>query len=562
MIIQSIIDIAEICIRKQVYDAIISPGSRNAHLTIAFARHPHINTYVIPDERSAAYIAFGMAQQSGRPAVLICTSGTAAINYYPAITEAYYQNVPLLVLTADRPQEWIDQQDGQTVRQFDLYKNHIKRSFQFPDYHQPSIDHQWYSNRMVNEAINIATTLPCGPVHINVPIREPFYPKPGERINYRDDIKIVEDFHQVRAISGELIERFTSYVQRGKVLFVAGQGTPDIVMQDTVDQCAKKFSIPLIADIISNHGHLSNAIRHHDAFLKFAGNDLQPDLMITFGRSVISKNLKLYLRQFKPREHWHICHNDFATDTYQSLTHVVGSDPTSFFRAILNIDLTITDDHYMESWKKYDEQSARLLPEVLGTEKWGEFAAVSQIMKHLPEKCILHLANSMPVRYANFINTEKDIEVFANRGTSGIDGCLSTAVGHAIKSNKLNILLTGDMAFFYDRNGLWQQHLPGNLLIIVLNNHGGGIFRLIDGPSRQPELEEFFETRNPISAANTAKDHGLQYFHCNNQKDLESFLSDLSKHQGPAILEIETDKYINQQVFQHFNLKFKEHYGA
>lgn len=561
MVIQPVVNIAAICARKNIEYAVISPGSRSALLTLAFARHPDIKTFVVYDERSAAFIAMGLAQQSQKPVALICTSGTAAINYYPAITEAFYQNIPLLVLTADRPQEWIDQQDGQTIRQFELYKNHIKHSYQLPNSYDNK-DDEWRAYRTLNEAINCSIVHPTGPVHINVPIREPFYPEKDEKIDFDSTVPIIESVSNARGDKGDtekIIQQITAFK---KILIVAGQQNPDIELINALNIATEKYNLPVIADIISNASSISNAVRHQDAFIKYQDQSLQPDLLITFGRSVISKQLKLYLRKFKPQEHWHLSYNDYPADTFQSLTKIIDINPISFFKYLNELSLSTNDSDYLYNWLSTDKIAADLINNIFSSKTFGEFEAVKTVIGSLPKNSTLHLANSMPVRYANFINLKKQVNVFSNRGTSGIDGCVGTAVGHALHSKNTNILITGDMAFFYDRNALWHQHIPDNLRIIILNNYGGGIFRLIDGPAQLPELDEYFETHQSLNAKNTASDYGLDYYICRTREELNSALPQFFEPGSAKILEIETNKNINQEVYKSFNKTIKEAYGA
>ena len=213
MILQPVVNIAEICARKGVENVVLSPGSRCAPLTIAFARHPKLTVRTVSDERAAAFIALGMAQTTGKPTVLICTSGTAALNYAPAVAEAFFLQVPLLVLTADRPPEWIDQLDGQTIRQQQVYGQHIKRSFDFPVALE-NPDAVWHTERMVSEALNEAVAYPAGPVHINVPLREPFYPADGENLQYGTEVKVIEEDAGVEAGAGNALLQACAYCGR------------------------------------------------------------------------------------------------------------------------------------------------------------------------------------------------------------------------------------------------------------------------------------------------------------------------------------------------------------
>lgn len=554
MIKAPVVNIAEICARKGVENVVLSPGSRCAPLTIAFARHPKLTVRTVSDERAAAFIALGMAQTTGRPTVLICTSGTAALNYAPAVAEAFFLQVPLLVLTADRPPEWIDQLDGQTIRQQQVYGQHIKRSFDFP----VALEHPdavWHTERMVSEALNEAVAFPAGPVHINVPLREPFYPAEGEKIVFDEQVKVIEEDHNafdLNPMQALRLEQELLYFKR--VLIVAGQGNQDPKLLHALQTFMSSTGAVAVGDIISNTQQLAGVVRHHDAVLACPDPEkmqaLQPDLLITFGKSIISKSLKLYLRQYKPKAHWHIQPAGQVADTFQSLTKIIRCTPGSFFRSMAGS--TREDAGYIKSWAGIEGKAAQFLKDFTATAPYSELTAISRVLNSLPQQSNLHLANSMAVRYANILalQPEQEVQVYANRGTSGIDGSTSTTVGCALSNKRITTLLTGDMAFFYDRNGLWHNYLPANLRIVIINNHAGGIFRLIDGPRRQPELEEFFETRQQLDARNTAQDFGLAYTACASLEELEQALpAFFAPNAGAGILEIYTDSKANAAEF-------------
>ena len=550
-------------------EVILSPGSRCAPLTLAFTRHPNIRTRTISDERSAAFIALGMAQQLKQPVVLVCTSGTAAYNYAPAIAEAYFQQIPLLVLTADRPPEWIDQLDGQTIRQQNLYGQHVKKAWQLPaDLRHP--DTGWHVNRSLNEAINLSRQFPAGPVHINIPLREPFYPAEGERWHYSETVRTIESWPPAPALTIDQWNILEAEWQGfGRKLIVGGQQTPETTLLKQLQQTARVQKIPIIADVISNLHGIENAIRLQDSFLSRSHEPemvtLQPDLLITFGKSVISKNLKLFLRKYKPKAHWHLQPAGEVADTYQTLSRIIPMEPAQFFMELNNRGIKAEEKEreqktYRQQWQALQEAGSREAEAFFRTASpWGEFHAVQECLRTLQGPYKLHLANSTAVRYANYIGlpaSKSNIEVVANRGTSGIDGSTSTAVGCALACQTPTLLLTGDLAFFYDRNALWNNYLPGNLRIMLLNNHAGGIFRLIKGPGEQPELEEYFETRQPLDARATAKEFGLQYFHCNSRESLEAALpAFLAQEGGPKLLEVETDSKLNAQILSSYKQK-------
>ncbi|MEL6536620.1 MAG: 2-succinyl-5-enolpyruvyl-6-hydroxy-3-cyclohexene-1-carboxylic-acid synthase, partial [Bacteroidota bacterium] len=531
-----------------------------------------IQTEVIDDERTAAFVGFGQALESNNAVVLVCTSGSAGYNYAPAVAEAYFQQVPLLVLTADRPPEWLDQWDGQTIRQQNLYGEHVKKGYQFPvDTYHP--DAQWQADRMVSEAINLAHAEPKGPVHINVPIREPFYPTPDQSFAPSETLKVIRketaDF-QLSDVTRNLL--FQRYQETEKVLIVAGQHVWSQPWRSSLANAGQQLEIPLIADVISNAQSLPNSIHHQDAWLpalpKKTKEELRPDLLITLGKSVISKQVKLFLREYPPQEHWHLQPHDAPTpDPFQSLTRVIPTNPATFLRELSQqSSLTMGQTAYLSLFKSLDKQADDILADFHSHSdgSFNEFQAVHHILKALPRLSDLHLANSMAVRYANFEGLGQlgqEIRVFANRGTSGIDGSNSTQRG--AYAGRLSMLLTGDMAFFYDRNAWWGAEPSDHHRIVVLNNHGGGIFRMIKGPRQLPELEYLFDTHQPLSAETMATEWGMEYHSAKNMDELEATLPDfMSEVKGSQLLEIFTDMETNTAVFDRFKQQMRETYGA
>lgn len=562
-----IFSIPSICSQLGIRNAIICPGSRSAPLTIAFTRHSGFDCKVIPDERSAAFIAMGMAQQLDEPVVLICTSGSAALNFLPAIAEAYYQQIPLIVLTADRPAEWIDQLDGQTIRQEKVYGNHVKASYSIQT-DQINQDAQWHSQRILSEAIAICNDSPKGPVHLNFPFREPLYPDYAEF--KKTDVKAIVTTKPELKLSTEqfevLMKKWNSFNRK---LIVCGQGTFSKEELEHLHELSDKFKIPVVGDIISNIHELEHGICHPDVFLgsNKAGlhESLKPDLLITFGKSVLSKHLKIMLRKYKPVDHWHIQDHAVAADTYQSLTQVIQTSQGDFIKRLAQQEDAQTFDtqkqeNYYHIWQIEERKTRRHILSCFPFEKFGEFEVIKLVLDALPENSNLHLANSMSVRYANFVglsSEKKNIRVFSNRGTSGIDGCNSTALGAAIVSNNVNLLITGDMAFFYDRNAFWHNYSVPNLKILVLNNHGGSIFKMIKGPNQQPELDEFFVTKQQLKAELLAKEFDFEYLFCDKRSKLSNYIKQFFEDDGNTkIFEIETNADENQTILEQFKADF------
>ena len=556
MVSQSVINIAEIAYQKGIKHAVISPGSRSALISLAFARHSGIKTYILKDERSGGYFALGLALAIKEPVILVCTSGTALLNLYPAITEAYYQHIPLIVLSADRPPEWIGQNDGQTINQDQVLSRHVKNSFLFPE----QVEHEdiiWHGERMINDAINLAKNYPEGPVHINIPMREPFYPNPDKEFKY-GPVKIIRSVSNHPSLNDESWDTLAEEWKRShKVLIVSGQMRKDHQLLDALSSFTDHHQVAFLADVTANM-HPLNTI-HHDLLLnnKKLWSTLQPDLLITIGNSVLSKNLKQFLRKNRPRNHWHIDRAGQAADTYKSLSHIIHSDPMSFFEEGLTwLEKDDLRSSYGKSWKNANKEIAGIVDQFMDDIEFGEQQAAWIILKSLPEQATLHISNSFPIRLFNTLGKIlPGTEVLSNRGTSGIDGCTSTMVGFSTLSVGLNILVTGDMAFLYDRNAFWNDHVGKNVRIIVLNNHGGGIFRMIEGPSALPELEQYFETNQPNDASYIAKEYGLDYLSASSRSELEGQLNEFfAPGDRSKILEIETDKVVNKHTFE----KFKE----
>jgi 2-succinyl-5-enolpyruvyl-6-hydroxy-3-cyclohexene-1-carboxylate synthase len=559
-----------------VRHAILSPGSRCAPLSIAFARHPDIQTRTLSDERSAAFVGLGMARLLKEPVVLVCTSGSAAYNYAPAVAEAYYQQIPLVVITADRPPEWIDQLDGQTIRQRAIYGRHIKGSYELPVAHaQQAEEDLWFTGRQVAEGLNLATAYPAGPVHINVPIREPFYPEADEQPDFAKEVKVIRQRVNPHHFPREDAAHFQpEWEKASKKLIICGQHVYDAPLAELISQVSERQQIPVLADVISNMHPVAGAVRHADVLLAQKDDavlaSLKPELLITFGLSVMSKNLKLFLRKYRPQRHWHIQPSGTAADTFQALTQLIHAQPLTFFQQMQKaVKVGDTQRNFFLAWQTEEKQHRHFVEKLFESghadmDQPSEFQAVQEVMRSLPDAAHLHLANSMAVRYANLIGIndyKSKVEVFANRGTSGIDGSSSTAVGTALASGELTVLLTGDLAFFYDRNAFWHNYLLPNLRIVLLNNHGGGIFRMIDGPARQPELEEYFVTRQALEAENTAHDFGMDYqkISLRSQKEvaqlreiLPCFLGRESQH--ACLLEIITDADVNTRIFRQYKM--------
>jgi 2-succinyl-5-enolpyruvyl-6-hydroxy-3-cyclohexene-1-carboxylate synthase len=547
-------DIAEICSLKGINYAVVSPGSRNAPLVIAFNRHPKIKCISIPDERVAAFFALGMAQQLQEPVALICTSGSAAVNYAPAIVEAFYQNIPLLILTSDRPEEWIDQGDGQTIQQRNIYSNYIKKSFQLKQ-DTSGDDDLWFNNRIISDAINIANFPLKGPVHINVPLKEPLYNT--EIVSIHSSPKIINQVFNNYEISEEVTIELSLHIsQQKKVLIIIGMFFPNKKFAEAIEKIAEFDNVVILAETASNissKNSLSCIDNALETFTEKEVEEFMPDLLITLGNNITSKRIKNVLRKNKPQQHWHVNETNTTIDTFASLTHTIICDPLRFVEKIV-AQIKPSNSNYKNIWHNRNNQIDILRDKFMQTIEWSDIKVFSILLPKIPNHSQIQMGNSTPVRYIQLFNSNASVGYFGNRGTSGIDGCTSTAAGASyINENIITTLITGDVAFFYDSNALWNKNINSNFKIILINNSGGNIFRIIEGPSKVEELEEFFETSQNYTAKHICKTFGIEYFESTDEetlhKELKHFFDQKNK---PALLEIFTEAKENATQLKHF----------
>ena len=544
--------LAEICARKGMKQVVLSPGSRCAPLVIAFNRHPEIECFSIVDERSAAFFALGLAQQSGKPVGLICTSGSAVLNYAPAVAEAFYQKIPLVLLTADRPNEWIDQGENQSIQQFEVFKNYIKKSYQLPTNVSTKED-LWYCDRLVSEALNNAVFPSFGPVHVNIPLREPLYTLVKAQTL---DVKIVEAAKANISVELQELESLkTIWKKAKKKLIVVGlQKHINPKIKEVLSVLNKQDDIVVLHESISNFS-AENTFGQIDPLIEVISKnklkDFVPEVIITFGNGVVSKKLKFWLRNNEVKQHWHISNNFEHWDNFQALTKVIQSDVVNFFNELKAVESSASN--YFTLWKKLEEKVKVFSSNYLKETVYSDFKVFENIMKKIPEGTNIHFGNSTPVRYANLISLPKNITVNANRGVSGIDGQVSTALGASVFNKKLTICITGDLALMYDSNAFWNNYLHPNFKVILINNNGGNIFKIIPGPGSLQEVDKYFETNNRYSAAHLCNLHDLDYLLANNEQELEEKLSlFFSKKNKASLLEIKTDGDISATILKKY----------
>lgn len=550
------------CIELGLTHVVISPGSRNAPLIIAFNQHPGIETIVIPDERSAAFYALGMAQQLGAPVGILCTSGSAPLNYYPAIAEAYYQQVPMIVFTADRPQAWVDQGDGQTIVQHEVFRNHIRYSVTIPESDSDK-DFAWLLSREVSAAFHHAKGNVKGPVHINLPFSEPLYGQVDMEVKSTDirSIDVIEPETALSAVQQAQLKEIWDRSPRKMV--ICGQLEPDDALCATLEALAEDPSVVILVENISNL--VSDKFIHCiDRTLNSIPEDEKaayaPDLLITIGGAVVSKRIKSYIRQFQPDFHWKVGFDFLFMDTYKSMTQSIPMHEAAFFKTVLNFGAD-QSSAYGKSWKEKDVQIMQLADTFFeSNETYGDIAVFDTLLKHIPQASELHMANSSVIRYCQLFDPVKGNRYRSNRGTSGIDGSTSTACGAAlITRDRWHTLISGDMSFFYDSNALWNHVLTPNLRIIMINNSGGGIFKIIPGPKSTAELGSFFVFDHEFSAEHICKAFNIGYRKASSIAEvthqLETFYD--QNDERPQLLEIFTPSGLNDAQLENYFEKVK-----
>lgn len=515
---------------------VLCPGSRNVPIAHTLSNHPAFTCYAMTDERSAGYFALGLALNSGKPVAVCCTSGTALLNLHPAVAEAFYQKVPLIVISADRPAAWIGQMDGQTLPQPDVFRTLVKKSVNLPEIHTD--EDEWFCNRLINEALLETNHHGKGPVHINVPVSEPLF---GFTTAALPGVRVITRYQGLNIYDrdyNDLIDRMNKYRKR---MIVVGQMNLIYLFEKRYTKLLYKH-FAWLTEHIGNQTVPGIPVKNFDTALyampEEQMNRMTPDLLITYGGHIVSKRLKKFLRQHPPKEHWHVSPDGEVTDLYCSLTTVIEMDPFEFLEKIAGL----LENHTLE-YPRIWEDYCKAVPEPEFA--YSEMAAVGALIKSLPEKSVLHLANSSVVRYAQLYAISPTIEVCCNRGTSGIEGSLSTAVGYAATSDKLNFAAIGDLSFFYDMNALWNVNVGSNLRILLLNNGGGEIFHTLPGLEMSEASHKFITAVHKTSAKGWAEERGFLYLRAENDGQLAETMQTFTcpeTVERPILLEVFTDK--------------------
>ena len=535
------------CRQFEIQTVVISPGSRNAPLTIGFSNHKDFETLSIVDERCAAFFALGIAQQTLKPVALVCTSGSALLNYYPAIAEAYYSQIPLVVISADRPAHLIDIGDGQTIRQENVFKNHILYSANLKEFDAKN------SVKVLSKAFSLLRQVK-GPIHINAPFNEPLY----ETIATMNDFRFIAEESDLQdTIDYENLA--SQWNSAKKKMILVGVHSPNAALEILLDKVADDPSVLVFTETTSNlyNKRFVNSIDNLIFNLtEEEFTSLQPDILLTFGGMIVSKKIKKFLRDYSPKEHWHV--NELrAFDTYQVLSKHLKIDSHSFFKHFCELVDYDNKSTYESTWTYYKQRIREKHNHYIKTAPYSDLKVFEQVLKVIPDFSEVQFSNSAIIRYSQLFEMNSTITVFCNRGTSGIDGSTSTALGAAYATQKPTTLITGDLSFFYDSNALWNNYIPTDVRIVIINNSGGGIFKIIPGPKKSTALK-YFETPHCLTAEHLCIMFGFEYSIAHNLKSLkEEVVGFYDKSDKPKVLEVFTPSDLNDLVLKEYinNLK-------
>lgn len=538
--------IGEVLYRYGITDIILSPGSRNAPLTIHFTNHQEYTCYSIVDERSAAFFALGMAQSKKKPVAICCTSGTASANYYPAIIEAFYQNIPIVVLTADRPENYVDIFDGQTIRQKNMYSNHIYGSYQLSESESEESITQNFID--LKKALNTCV-LKSGPIHINIPFSEPLYEQTDQIEISFEKLTLPEKNYN----SDKYKHLFSTWNNFSKKMILVGMQQPNSELNQLLEKLAEREDTIILTEVTSNLNSSKfypNIDRYMFPFGEETLDDYKPELLLTIGQNIVSKKIKDFLRKSKLKAHWHL-DEYWHPDTYFSLTEKIEENPVIFLKELVKVPPVASS--YSLLWKQLKDERQLRHNDFIKNLPFSDLRVIKTLDEKIPDSYNLHISNSSMIRYTQLFNFDSKNKIFCNRGASGIDGATSTAVGFAVADTHPTLLITGDIGFFYDSNALWNKYIPNTFRIILVNNGGGDIFKIIPGPDSSNSLEEYFVTRHNRTARLMAQEYNFEYIQAHNQeellKELDSFFLCSEK---PKLLEINTVNHPNSRILREY----------
>lgn len=541
-----------------IENVVISPGSRSTPLAMLIAEHPKLNYYINIDERSAAFFALGIAKQTRKPVALLCTSGTAAANYYPAIVEARIARVPLVVLTADRPHELRDIGAPQAINQIHLYGEHVKW---FTEMAIPEANEEMFSfvRTTASRAVSIALLEPAGPVHLNFPLREPLIPiiEPSPYADLDDQQSVTVTHGHLMPNENVMLDLSEKLKNTEKGLIICGV-LDHPYLQDSIIELAEKLGYPILADPLSQlrSGNFSGdyIIDNYDAILKETQykEKLKPDVILRFGGMPVSKPLTLFMKSLSDTEHFIVeSGNGGWRDPIKKATQMIYCDEALFCNELCKKVNKKENAQWLYMWQHLNNISrSTVIQEIGDINELDEGKVVLELIKGMPENSTLFVGNSMPIRDVDtfFHFNSKKIRVMANRGANGIDGVVSSALGASLYGEPL-FLLIGDLSFFHDLNGLLAAKMYQlNITIIVINNNGGGIFHYLPQSSEKKHFEVLFGTPTDLAFEHVVQMYNGNYSKVRNWDDFQQSIEASVETKGLNVIEVPTNREKNVEV--------------
>lgn len=534
--------------KYDVKHLVLSAGTRHIPLVFSAEDDKFFKCYSIVDERSAGFFALGLIQTLNEPVAIVCTSGTAACNYVSAVTEAFYQHLPLVVLTSDRNQIYLNQQEDQCIPQMGLYQGVLKAQVNLPIVRDEK--DFWYCGRLVNEALLELDHGEKGPVHINFPVDDNY---PIEWGTFKFDEKSLPDVKKIDRVTAydddivwySLAEQLT----KKRVLLVYGQSLSlSVEEKNNLNAFCAKYNVVIASDHIGNV-HVPQRVKHTVLFSMLSGaewDEIKPDIVITMNGSMVM-NIKSTIRKYASSiEHWHVSPDGKVSDPYFCQKKIVEA-PVSYFFRRMAAESTENKNTYWPQWKAMEEKY--IVNDVYQCAvDYSAVYAVKELLKAIPDNSLLHISNSNNIRITNMFPIKDTVDVYCNRGTCGIDGSMSSYIAQSYITNKPSFMLIGDLSFFYDMNALWNRYCTKNTRIMLCNNGGGALFH-----SNFYKTVQTFDTMDvhiaaghETSAKGWAETRGFTYLSAHDKAEYDrALLAFIGKAEKPILLEVFTDKDVD-----------------
>ncbi|AHW61235.1 2-succinyl-5-enolpyruvyl-6-hydroxy-3-cyclohexene-1-carboxylate synthase [Draconibacterium orientale] len=528
---------------------VISPGSRHYPLTHSLEADKSFQLYSVVDERSAAFFALGLIQESDSPVAICCSSGTASVNYSSAVCEAYYQKLPLLVITIDRLSALLGQTEDQMIKQTNIYENFV--NFECTLSMGDNAMDIWHSNRLINEALIKLTKKDNGPTHINIPIKQ----HRDLKFETKTLPKVRRIFHHDPELSEQDWKDSAAMLENKRIMIVWGQSEPlSNKLSAALDEFSKTQNYVILTDSISNcthHRAILNTFTTLRALSIPDQDNLAPDFVFTIGANfVFNLEIKGFLGAYKNKlENWQINNGGEISDPFKRLTRVFEMSPTLFFEKITKYSSTPGEsDSYFKQW----DVIAQAVPEP--EVQYSQLQVLGKLVKKLPENSVLQIANSNAIRLMHLFKIKKTVRCYCNRGVNGIDGCMSTAVGFAASSDKIVYYVTGDLTFFYDMNALWNRYISKKLRIVLINNEGGAVMHMPFPKSQARELEQYTSAYHNTSAKGWAESVGITYTSVTNEDEAEKAIAEITDEtmETPMLIEVFTKKEEDVEIVKSY----------